>query len=107
MVNFLDKDRNALGFHWEFLGDSYMRVNVRNYGKGTPKVIVDVTELTGHRTSKARALRLARKYAEQYGIRSKDCSELLDHETDRKATKFDGSKTVVHIRQTSFAFEAV
>jgi hypothetical protein len=107
MGNFIDRDDREIGFHSEFVGDSYLRARVRNYGRGSAKILIDVTELTGHRTSKARAVAMACKYAMQYGVVSMDYSMILDYQIDRKATQLDGSKTVVHIRSTCFAFAAV
>lgn len=104
MANFLDKDQNLLTLHSEFVGDSWVRVRVRNYGKDSNKILVDVTEYTCHRTSMARALRIARQEARKVNVSSMDCSLIRDDEIDRKATKPDGTKVAIHIRQTCFAF---
>lgn len=90
----------------EFDGDSYFAIKVRYHGNRS-KIMVDVLEVTGHRTSMARARKLACNHAMGAGIVSMDYSLISDFRFDRKATNLDGSKTVVHIRRTCFAFAGV
>lgn len=107
MKSFLDRDMNLLGTHTAFLDGSYLHIRVRNYGKGSKAILVDVMEITRHCTSMARALRIARDKATEVGITSKDCTTIRDNEIDQKATLYDGTIVVVHVRQTCFSFEAV
>jgi hypothetical protein len=104
MTSFLDRDQNLLRLHSEFVGDSQLRVRVRNYGRGSKKILVDVMELTYHRTSMARARKIACAQASMFDISSFG-SLIRDNEIDKKVTMWDGTKTVVRVRQTCFAFE--
>ena len=105
MNNFIDRDVNLLALHSEWQDDSYMRVRVRNYGKGSTRILVDITEMTGHRTSKARARKLACVMAEKFNVSSPG-SLIRDDEIERKASRLDGSKVIVRIRTTCFAFDS-
>ena|ERR1700759_121934 len=104
-MHMADNDSQLVALHSEWIGDSYMRVRTRRVAK-LDKLIVDVWEMTqeGHRTSKARARKVAREAAQKAGSPSIDYCVLLDFETDRKASRFTGELVIVKIRQTSFAF---
>lgn len=106
MNSFLDRDQNLLALHSEFVQDSFVLVKVRNYGKGSIKTLVDITEFTRHRTSKARARKIACEQARKVGVVSMDYSVIRDDEIDRKVAMIGGTQTVVHVRQSCFAFDA-
>jgi hypothetical protein len=88
----------------EHVGLSYLRARVRHVGNRN-KLIVDVWEYTGHRTSKARALRFARDSVQAFGITSVDNTLLLDHEIERKVSDSSGVLHAIKIRQSTFAFQ--
>jgi hypothetical protein len=90
----------------EFIDDSQLHVRVRYHGK-RDKLMVDVTEITRHRTSKARAGKAARNRVKPYGVSSMDYSIICDTQYDRKVTLLDGTKSVVHIRHMCFAFAGI
>ena len=96
---------HLIALHSEWIGTSYMRVRTRSVGKKN-KIVVDVWEMVtdGHRTSKARARKVAREAALKARADTTDYCVLLDFETDRKASRFTGEQVLVKIRQTSFAF---
>jgi hypothetical protein len=100
-----DQESKLISLHSEWIGESQMRIRVRYIGKAR-KLLVDVWELCDarHRTSMTRARTVARAAARLNGAQSMDMSLLLDFETNRKATRFDGTVALVRIRQTSFAF---
>ena len=106
MKSFLDRDSNLLANSVEFVGNSHFNVRVRNYGKGSTKILIDVTEIACHRTSKARAIKIACRQARNVGAVDMDFSTIRDDEIDKKVTMWDGTKTVVHVRQTCFAFDS-
>lgn len=106
MGSYIDRDAKVLDERWQWIGVSHMRSRTRRVGKRN-KLIVDVWELTGHRTSKARALRFARDSVSKFAVSGVDHTVLLDFESDKKVSTADGSQTVVHVRQSSFAFQGV
>ena len=105
MKHIADQESKLISLHSEWIGESQMRIRVRYIGKDR-KLLVDVWELCDarHRTSMTRARTVARAAARLNGAQSMDMSLLLDFETNRKATRFDGTVALVRIRQTSFAF---
>ena len=105
MKHIADQESKLISLHSEWIGESQMRIRVRYIGKAR-KLLVDVWEFcdSRHRTSMTRARTVARAAARLNGAQSMDMSLLLDFETNRKATRFDGTVALVRIRQTSFAF---
>ena len=104
-MHIADQESKLISLHSEWIGESQMRIRVRYIGKAR-KLLVDVWEFcdSRHRTSMTRARTVARAAARLNGAQSMDMSLLLDFETNRKATRFDGTVALVRIRQTSFAF---
>ena len=107
MTHMADKESKLISLHSEWIGDSQMRVRVRYIGRKRT-IVVDVWEFCDacHRTSMTRARTVARKASRANGA-SVDGVLLMDYETERKATRFDGTLVQVRIRQTSFSFTAV
>jgi hypothetical protein len=100
-----DDQSQLLSLRSEWIGESQMRIRTRWVGK-KKKIVVDVWELTTdrHRTSMARARKVAREAAIRARADTTEYCLLLDQEIHRKATRFTGEKVLVKVRQTSFAF---
>lgn len=106
MGNWIDSDVKTLEEYSRHVQNSYMRIRVRFVGTKN-RLIVDVWEYTRQRTSKARSLAVARECVGKHAIVNADNVILLDHEIEKKVGTHDGSKRLIHIRQLSFAFDAV
>lgn len=92
----------------EWIGDSNMRVRVREINGTRRVILVDVIELSPKTTSKARALKIARKFARLHSIVSGDAVMISDIGYDKKGVRLsDGAKVLTHVRATTWYFEGV
>src|ERR1700751_1510693 len=105
-MNSSTNEQRIISMASQFIGDSQFQVVVRFHGRRN-KIMVDVTEITCHRTSKARAFRVARQHAEKVGIASADSSIISDVQSERKATRLDDTPVAVQIRRICLAFAGV
>lgn len=108
MSNFLDKDCHILDMHSEWVGDSEMRVRVRHFGKKN-RIMVDVTELAPHHTSKIRAAKVATSAARKVGVPNVDFVTVSDFETVRVSYRIhsDNTKVRTKVRSMTFAFDGI
>lgn len=107
MSNFLHKDCNILDMRSEWVGENLIRTVTRHFGKKN-RVMVDVTEIAPHHTSKRRALIAATNAARRVGCTSVDCIHVSDMEIVRSSVKINTEEPVrTKIRTMTFAFDGI
>lgn len=107
MSHFLDKECNIIDLNSQWVGDNLIRTRVRHFGKKN-KIMVDVTEIAPHHTSKNRALKAAKEAARRVGCTSVDCLHVSDNEIVRSSRNIHTDEPVrTKVRTMTFAFDGI